>query len=134
MTLALAVLGLVNIPASIVEPLIAASIIYVAVENILRPKLGIWRTVIVFGFGLLHGLGFASVLMEFGLSPAHLAAGLIGFNVGVEFGQLAVVAVAFLLVGVPFGGKSWYRAGIAIPASVLIALVGAYWLFDRTLA
>ena len=97
-TLAIAALGYVNIPGSIVEPLIAASITYVAVENIFMKNLSLWRPVIVFIFGLLHGLGFASVLGEFGLPEGSFIPALIGFNVGVEVGQLAVIAVMFLAV------------------------------------
>jgi hypothetical protein len=97
-TLALAALGYVTIPGSIVEPLIAASIVFVAVENIFARGLSPWRPAVIFGFGLLHGLGFASVLGEFGLPAGTFVPALIGFNVGVELGQLAVVAVAFLLV------------------------------------
>jgi len=130
-TLALAVLGYVNLSPAIVEPLIAASIVIVALENVFGGQIGWRRTAIVFGFGLLHGLGFASVLGEFGLDPARFIAGLIGFNIGVEFGQLAVIAVAFLLVGLPFGKKPWYRGAIAIPASLAIAAVGAWWAFER---
>ncbi len=130
-TLALAALGIVQIPASIVEPLIAASIVFVAVENILRPKLGVWRTAVVFGFGLLHGLGFASVLGELGGGQANFIARLIGFNIGVEFGQLAVILAALLLVGLPFGKRPWYRNAIAIPASLIIAVIGAYWFVER---
>lgn len=130
-TLAMAILGIVTVSPEIVEPLIAASIVYVAVENILRPQLGWWRTAVVFGFGLLHGLGFASVLGEIGLDPARLVSGLIGFNIGVELGQLAVIALAFALLAWPFGRRAWYRQGIAIPASVLIAGVGAWWFYER---
>jgi len=97
-TLAMAVLGIVSVPANIVEPLIAASIVYVAVENILSDHLSRWRPYIVFVFGLLHGLGFASVLGEFGLPDGQLFPALIGFNIGVELGQLTVIALAFLLV------------------------------------
>lgn len=97
-TLALAALGYVSIPGSIVEPLIAASITYVAVENIFMKNLSPWRPFIVFLFGLLHGLGFASVLGEFGLPEGTFIPALIGFNVGVEVGQLAVIAVMFLAV------------------------------------
>ena len=97
-TLALAVLGVVTLPAHIVEPLIAASIVYVAVENILSDKLSKWRPLVVFAFGLLHGLGFASVLGEFGLPNGQIIPALIGFNLGVEIGQLTVIAIAFLLV------------------------------------
>jgi hypothetical protein len=130
-TLALGALGYVTIPASIVEPLIAASITFVAVENILSKGLSRWRPLVVFCFGLLHGLGFASVLGAFGLPEAAFLPALIGFNIGVEFGQLAVIAGAYLLVGYAFGAKPWYRARIAIPASVLIAAIGAWWVVER---
>ncbi|CAN0588825.1 unnamed protein product, partial [Ectocarpus sp. 12 AP-2014] len=97
-TLALGALGYVNIPGNIVEPIIAASIVYVAVENIVSDKLHRWRPLVIFVFGLLHGLGFASVLGEFGLPADQFIPALIGFNVGVELGQLTVIAIAFLLV------------------------------------
>jgi len=129
-TLALGALGLVNVPGSIVEPLIAASIVYVAVENIFAQKLNPWRPVIVFGFGLLHGLGFASVLGEFGLPDGQFIPALIGFNIGVELGQLTVIALAFIAVGW-LAGRPWYRRMISIPASCAIAAVGAFWVVER---
>lgn len=132
-TLALGALNIITISPDIVEPLIAASIVYVGVENILSRGLTPWRPAIVFAFGLLHGLGFASVLADFGLGNSHFVPKLIGFNVGVEIGQLTVIAVAFLLVGLWFGKKPWYRTRIATPASLIIALVGAWWLIERTL-
>lgn len=132
-TLALGILGIVTIPASIVEPLIAASIVYVGVENVLSKGLSRWRPFVVFGFGLLHGLGFAAVLGDIGLDPARFITGLVGFNIGVELGQLAVIAAAFLTVGLWFGKQPWYRTRIANPASIAIALVGAYWVVERTL-
>lgn len=131
-TLALGALGLVNVPASIVEPLIAASIAFIAIENIFSSKLHRWRPAVVFAFGLLHGLGFASVLQEFGLPQDQFIPALVGFNVGVELGQLTVIALAFLAVGAWFRHKAWYRPGIAIPASAVIACVGLYWAFERT--
>ncbi|PRX33727.1 HupE / UreJ protein [Meinhardsimonia xiamenensis] len=131
-TLALATLGVVSVSPALVEPLIAASIVFVAVENIVFPRMNPWRTAIVFGFGLLHGLGFASVLGEIGLSPSRLVTGLVGFNIGVELGQLAVIAAAFLLVGLPFGRRPWYRGVVAVPASAAIALVGGWWFLERT--
>ena len=130
-TLALGAVGWVQVPASIVEPLIAASITYVAVENIWLGHLTRWRPVVIFAFGLLHGLGFASVLGDFGLPRGQFFPALIGFNVGVEFGQLTVIAFAFLAVGIWFGNKPWYRKVIAIPASAIIALVGAWWFVER---
>ncbi len=130
-TLAMGALGWVQVPAEIVEPLIAASIVYVAIENVLASGSTPWRPVVVFGIGLLHGLGFASVLGEFGLPQDQFIPALIGFNIGVEFGQLTVIAVAFLTVGLWFRNKPWYRRLICVPASVVIALVGLFWLIQR---
>lgn len=131
-TLALGATGVVQVRPELVEPLIAASIVFVALENVFVRRLHPWRPAIVFGFGLLHGLGFASVLGEFGLPTAQFVPALIGFNIGVEVGQLSVIAVAFLTVGLWFRKKRWYRGRIAIPASVVIAGIGAYWFAERT--
>ncbi len=132
-TLALSVLGYVSLPASLVEPLIAASIAFVALENIwANGRLSRWRPLVVFGFGLLHGLGFASVLADFGLPEGAVIPALIGFNVGVELGQLAVVSVAALLLWTWAARQTWYRAAVTVPASAVIALVGAYWAVERT--
>jgi hydrogenase/urease accessory protein HupE len=131
-TLALGALGIVNLPGNIVEPIIAASIVFVAVENIISPRLHWWRPIVVFGFGLLHGLGFASVLGDFGLPENAFIPALVGFNIGVELGQLTVIVAAFALVGYWFRNRPWYRARIAVPASVFIALVGAWWVIERT--
>lgn len=129
-TLALATVGVVKVPASIVEPVIAASIAFVAVENIVRPRYTHWRLLVVFVFGLIHGLGFAGALSDLDLPKGSLAAGLVGFNVGVEGGQLTVIATAFL-------GTFWlrdatlYRRWIVIPGSVAIALLGVLWTVQR---
>ncbi len=131
-TLALGITGMVTISASIVEPLIALSIVYVSVENILTQKLTRWRPVIVFLFGLLHGLGFAGVLQEIGLPADQFAVGLISFNVGVELGQLSVIALCFLAVGFWFSSKPWYRTYIVIPASLTIGIIAGWWFIERT--
>lgn len=130
-SLALAMLGIIRISPSIVEPLIAASIIYVAVENLMTSRLQTWRPAVVFGFGLLHGLGFAGVLTEIGLSPGYFIVGLVGFNLGVELGQLTVIAACFLAVGFWFRSRAWYRNGITVPASLAIAAIAAYWFVER---
>ena len=134
-TLGLATLSIITIPAAqmwLVEALIAISIAYVAVENILRPKLGWWRILVVFGFGLLHGLGFASVLGDLGLAQGQFILSLIAFNIGVEFGQLAVIAAAFVLFALPLGRSAMYRPMVVIPGSLTIALVGLWWAFERS--
>jgi hypothetical protein len=116
----------------LVEALIAVSIAYVAIENILRPKLGWWRVLVVFGFGLLHGLGFASVLGDLGLAQGQFILSLIAFNIGVELGQLAVIAAAFVLLALPFGRSAIYRRAVVIPGSLAIAFVGLWWAFERS--
>ena len=131
-TLALSMLDVVQLSPHIVEPLIAASIAYVAVENLLTDKLHPWRTVVVFCFGLLHGMGFAGALREVGLPNGSIVAPLLLFNLGVEFGQLSVVLIAFLLVGW-FRRATWYRKVVVVPTSVAIALVGAYWCVQRVM-
>lgn len=131
-TLALGMLGILQLPPEIVEPLIAASIVYVGIENVLKTELSLWRPSVVFAFGLLHGLGFASVLAEIGLSQAWFATGLVGFNLGVELGQLTVVAACFALAGFWFRDKHWYRSVVTIPASAAVALVGGWWFVERT--
>lgn len=130
-TLALSISGLIAVRAEIVEPLIAVSIAYVAVENILQKELRAWRIALVFGFGLLHGMGFAGVLQELGLPRGEFVTALLSFNVGVEFGQLAVVAAAFALVGWRWSEREWYRARVVVPASVAIACVAVYWTAER---
>ena len=130
-TLALSVYGVVSLPSSIVEPLIAASIVYVAVENILTPELKPWRAIVVFCFGLLHGLGFAGVLEEVGLPHGQFVPALVSFNVGVELGQLAVITLAYLAVGIWGYNKTWYRPRVVIPASGAVAAVGLFWTVQR---
>lgn len=130
-TLALTIYGVVSLPPRIVEPLIALSIVYVAVENLFTSRLHAWRTLIVFCFGLLHGMGFAGVLREIGLPRSEFVPALLAFNAGVECGQLAVIAAAVLLLGMPLRGKSWYRQRVVVPGSVIIAGVGLYWTITR---
>ena len=132
-TLALSMYGVIALSPAIVEPLIAASIVAVAVENLFTARLHAWRVFVVFGFGLLHGLGFAGVLTEIGLPRDEFVTGLIAFNVGVEGGQLAVIAIAFLAVGYWFRHRPWYRRRVVLPLSALIALTGVYWMVERLL-
>ncbi|MEW6331184.1 MAG: HupE/UreJ family protein [Pseudomonadota bacterium] len=130
-TLGLSIYGIVSLSPAIVEPLIAASIAYVAIENLVTAELKPWRAFVVFGFGLLHGLGFAGVLHEIGLPRSEFLAALLSFNVGVELGQLAVITAAWLLIGLWWKTKPWYRARLVQPLSALIAAVGVYWTIER---
>lgn len=130
LTLGLSMYGIVSVPAAVVEPLIALSIVYVAVDNLYASKLARWRILVVCGFGLLHGLGFAAVLSEIGLPQEQFLLGLALFNVGVELGQIAVIAVALLSVGW-FKRQAWYESIIAYPATIAIAGTGAFWFLKR---
>ena len=132
-TLALGSLGYIKIFPEIVEPLIALSIIFISVENIFIKKLSKWRPIVIFIFGLLHGLGFASVLGEFGLPDGFFVPALIGFNVGVEFGQLTVVLLAFVFLGYWFNKKDYYKNLIAKPISGVIGLIGIFWFIERVI-
>jgi len=128
--LALSVFGWVALPSVLVETLIAASIVYVALENILLKRILRWRLWVVFGFGLLHGLGFAGALLELGMPKEHFLAALVGFNLGVEFAQLGVAAAVFCLLfwAIP---RPWFNARIKIPISVLVATIGCWWVVER---
>jgi hydrogenase/urease accessory protein HupE len=130
LTLGLATLGIVRMPASIVEPLIAASIVFIAIENLRSTEMKPWRLAVVCGFGLVHGLGFAGALQDAGLQGSSLVSALLGFNLGVELGQLFVVALAMLALGW-FRGLQSYRRIIVVPASVALAGVAAIWTLER---
>jgi len=136
-TLSLAVLHVVSLTsaviAHVVEPLIALSIAFVAIENVFTDKLKPRRLAVVFLFGLLHGLGFASVLLRLGIPTGQYLNALASFNVGVELGQLAVIAIATALL-VWFQKAAWYRRRIVIPASSLIALIGLVVALQRFIA
>ncbi|MEO0814020.1 MAG: HupE/UreJ family protein, partial [Myxococcota bacterium] len=129
-TLGLAMAGIWQLPGDIVEPVIAASIVYVAIENLYTSELNPWRPVLVLLFGLLHGLGFAGVLGEIGMPTDGFFTALLSFNVGVELGQLAVIAIAFALV-FQIRERPTYRRWVVIPTSAVIALIGFYWTIER---
>jgi hypothetical protein len=130
-TLGLAMYDVVSAPAHIIEPVIALSIMFVALENIITENLKPHRVIIVFAFGLIHGLGFAGVLKDLGLPKREFLNALISFNVGVEIGQICVILAAWFLVGKWFREKVWYRKRVVYPISALIAVVALYWTIER---
>jgi hydrogenase/urease accessory protein HupE len=130
-TLGLTMYGIVSLPARVVEPMIALSIAYVAIENLVTAELKPWRLALVFAFGLLHGMGFAGVLRDLGLPRAQFLTALITFNGGVEAGQLTVIALAFGSVAYWRANRLTYRRFIVQPVSLAIALVGVYWTVQR---
>jgi len=136
-TLALAASGVITPTPSIVEPLIAVTIAFVAIENVVFDDMTRWRPLLVFFFGLVHGMGFAGFFGELGLPDDQFWSALIGFNIGVEIGQLSVVIAAFVLVWfaqrrVPPGiWASAYRRYVVVPASALIGATGLWWAIER---
>jgi len=129
-TLFLSTYGIFSLPSRYVEPGIALSIAFIAVENVVKPQLGPGRLAVVFGFGLIHGLGFASSLSDVPFPKTDFMVALLGFNFGVDLGQLFVIALAFLAVGW-FRNRPWFRGRIAIPCSLAIAAVGLFWAVQR---
>jgi len=130
-TLGLTMYGLVSLPSRIVEPLIAVSIAYVAIENVVTSELKPWRPAVVFAFGLLHGMGFAGVLRQLRLPRGKFIPALVSFNVGIELAQLAVIGIAFLAIAVWFRERDWYRPRFVVPASLAIAATGMLWTVQR---
>jgi hypothetical protein len=131
-TLFLSTYGILRLQSRYVEPAIALSIAWIAIENVIRPKLGPARLAIVFAFGLVHGLGFASSLSDVPFPKHDFVIALLGFNFGVDFGQLFVIVLAFLAVGW-WRNALWFRNRIAIPCSLAIAAVGLFWAIQRVL-
>ena len=128
-TLALAAAGLVQVQSYIVEPIIALSIVWVAVENTVYKNTTKWRPLVVFSFGLLHGLGFAALLTQYGLPKDNFISLLMAFNIGVELGQLTVLLIAFIVVRIVLKGTT-NKNILKIPASVLIGAAGLFWFFE----
>lgn len=134
LSLGVATIGNFAPDTQVVEPLIAFSIVLTALENILRPTLRAGRLVVIFGFGLVHGLGFASAIGEIGLPDSEFLTALASFNIGVELGQLTVVLGAYVMVTHWFGAKTWYRDRVVLPASSIIASIALYWTVERLIA
>ena len=130
-TLSLATLGYVTLPSRVVESAIAASVVLAALNNVF-PMFQGRRWAVAFAFGLIHGFGFASVLADLGLPQQALALALVGFNIGVEAGQLAIVAV-FLPLTFLLRSTKFYRQGVRVGGSLLIAALAAVWLAERAL-
>ena len=129
--LALSMKNIIAAPPAIVEPIIAASIVFVAVENLVLQKMKPWRLLLIFLFGLVHGMGFASSLNEIGLPRDTFYTSILSFNIGVEVCQILIICLVYFLIIKPFGSQLWYRKGIVYPVSVMIALISSYWVFER---
>jgi hypothetical protein len=130
-TLALSMKNIIVAPSAVVEPIIALSILFIAVENLLVTKLSAWRILVVFIFGLIHGMGFASALNEIGLPRNKFFLSIFSFNVGVELGQITVILTVFALAVIPFRNIINYKKRIVYPLSILIAAIAFYWTIER---
>jgi hypothetical protein len=129
--LALSMKNIIVAPPPIIEPIIALSIVFVAVENMLLRELKPWRLLLVFLFGLIHGLGFASALNEVGLPPGEFFTSILSFNLGIEACQVMIIACLFFCLIRPFKERTWYRYRIVYPLSLMIALISGYWTIER---
>jgi hypothetical protein len=132
LTLGLAMYGVIDPPGAIVEPLIAASIVALAAENIATDKVKPWRMALVFLFGMIHGMGFAGALSELGMPRHAFATALVAFNVGVELGQLSIILLVWLLLARPYGQRAWFRPRVVLPVSLVIGAVALWWTVERT--
>ena len=130
-TLCLGALGLVSLPPQVVEPLIALSIAYVAIENLFTNQISRARLPLVFAFGLLHGLGFARLLADFGLPTGQYWSALLWFNVGIELGQLAILIAAYVSLTIWFSDQAAYKRFVTVPGSLIIGLIGLFWFVER---
>lgn len=129
-TMTLASLQWFAVSPRVVEPLIALSILVVAIENLLPRTTDTWKVLTAFGFGLIHGLGFASILVELQLPINQVMIALASFGIGVEIGHITILCIAFLLLGWSRHHK-WYRVKVAIPISIGIGATALYLLIDR---
>ena len=132
-TLGLAMYGYIHPAPSFIEPVIALSIVFIGIENIITTELKWGRLLIIFLFGLIHGCGFAGALIEAGLPENDFLLGLLSFNAGVEAGQIAVILTAYFTFGKWFSDKNWYRKGIIIPLSLCISCIALYWTIERVI-
>ncbi|MEZ0386370.1 MAG: HupE/UreJ family protein [Verrucomicrobium sp.] len=130
LTLALALCGIVSLPDKPVEILIALSIAFIALENVLVRDLSRWRPWVIVGFGLMHGFGFAGAFVESGIPLGEPVIAIVGLNLGVELGQLAVVLLAAAVFG-RFWTRSWYRRAVTVPGSLAIGGLGLSWALMR---
>ncbi len=133
-TLAMAMNGIIAPSSNIIEPIIALSIVFIGIENVIFKELKWWRLIVVFLFGLIHGCGFAGVLSEIGLPENNFITALIAFNIGVEAGQTAVILLAIVIFQTRFADRPWYRKRVTIPVSICISLVAIYWTVERVLS
>jgi hypothetical protein len=132
-TLGLAACGILFPNSNYIEPLIAISILFTSIENIIHKEKNPYRLLILFGFGLIHGMGFANALKEIGIPKDQFFTTLISFNIGVELGQIVILLTAYFLISKWFAHKTWYKEKVVYPISSLISCIALYWIIERIL-
>lgn len=132
-SLGLSALGYWVLSSQVIEPLIALTILITAIENIAHSKVKGYRLMLVFVFGLIHGMGFATALREVGLPADSFFTALFSFNVGVELAQLSILLLAYFSIGKWFKDKEWYNIRIVYPLSSVIACIAFYLTIQRLL-
>ncbi|MBC7523305.1 MAG: HupE/UreJ family protein [Flavobacterium sp.] len=134
LSLGLAAFGIVIYNSKIIETLIALTILYTAIENIFFTQNSKIRYLLIFIFGLIHGLGFAKALKEIGIPKTQFFTSLISFNIGVELGQISIILAAYFLISKWFSNKIWYKERIVYPISSAVGCVALYWVIERVLS
>ena len=130
-SLGIAAYGVVIPNSNFIEPLIAVSILFTSLENIIHSKVNPYRFLILFVFGLIHGLGFATALKEISISKEQFITSLLSFNIGVEIGQTVVILLAYFLISKWYSNKPWYKERLVYPISSLIGCIALYWTIER---
>ncbi|MBK7159661.1 MAG: HupE/UreJ family protein [Ignavibacteria bacterium] len=130
-TLTLSTYDVISFNSAIIEPVISISIMIIAIENIFAKEIKPWRVIVIFIFGLIHGLGFASALKDLGLPKSEFVTALVTFTAGVELGQVTVILAAYYLIGKWFATKNWYHSRVVTSFSIMIAIIAMYWTVER---
>ncbi len=130
-TLTLSAYDVISFNSGIIEPVISISIMIIAIENIFAKEIKPWRVIVIFIFGLIHGLGFASALKDLGLPKSEFVTALLTFTAGVELGQITVILLAYFLIGKWFASKNWYHSRVVTSFSIMIAVIAMYWTVER---
>jgi hypothetical protein len=131
LALGLSTFGIMIYNSNVIEPLIALTILYSAIENIFFVKKSALHYVLVFIFGLIHGLGFATALKEIGIPKDQFFKSLLSFNIGVELGQITIIVAAYFLISKWFSNKIWYKERMVYPICSVIGCVALYWAIER---
>lgn len=130
-SLALSASNRISYDSLYIEPVITMTIFFSALQNIVTAKMSKWRMLLVFLFGLIHGMGFASALKQNEIPENQFTSALVGFNVGVEIAQITIILISYWSLSKWFRDKEWYNKKIVYPASTIIACIALYWTILR---